>query len=78
MSINQNDRISRSPFFKGITTNKLNPASFCVTKYHLGGQFISPESQRPEVDMKYVPPQSYPVTQEEAGFNLYQAPEGTS
>ena len=51
MSINQDvvqdvlSAFQRSPFFKGMATNRSIPASFSIT--------------------------GYPVTQEEAGFNLY-------
>ena len=73
----------RSPFIKGMARNWLNHASACVTGYHLGGQFISPEGGRPEGgrpeggrpegDMNDHRPQLYPVAQEEAGFNLYMS-----
>ena len=49
VSINQDvdqdvlSEFQRSPFFKEMATNRLNPASSCVTVYHVGGQFISPE-----------------------------------
>ena len=37
----------RSPFFKRMATNKLNPTSFCVTGYSLIGQFILPLGLKP-------------------------------
>ena len=53
-SINQDvdqnvlSEFQKLPFYKGMATSRLNPASSCVTGYHLGGQFISPEGRRNE------------------------------